>query len=120
MTDLSHVYQQDLQVDPTGDLALAFGAQAGQQRVIRRLLTGPGDYHWHRGYGAGLGAFVGQPVRQGQIAGVVRAQMAKETAVSQSPRPKVTIAQADTTVTVSVQYVDAQTGADVQFAQRIT
>ena len=31
MTDLSHVYQQDLQVDPTGDLALAFGAQAGQQ-----------------------------------------------------------------------------------------
>ena len=61
MPDLAHEFGADLQAGPTGDLALADGAALGRQRVLRRLLTNPGDYIWHPTYGAGLARFVGHP-----------------------------------------------------------
>ena len=65
---------------PTGDLA-GDGAALTQQRVLRRLLTNPGDYIWQLGYGAGLGQFVGRPGVPAAIAGVAGAQILLEAAV---------------------------------------
>ena len=54
-----------LRAGAAGDLAPAAGTLRGQQRVLRRLLTNPGDYIWQPGYGAGLGQFVGKPASAG-------------------------------------------------------
>jgi hypothetical protein len=72
--DLSHQWASDLSIGPTGDLALASGSMLGQQRVLRRLMTNPGDYIWQLGYGAGLGQFIGQPTNASQIQAVIRSQ----------------------------------------------
>jgi hypothetical protein len=82
-----------------------------QQRVLRRLLTNPGDYIWQLGYGAGLGQFVGQPGAPALISGVTRTQMALETSVAATPAPSITaIAGDDGTVALSVTYADAVSG----------
>ena len=62
--------------------ASATGPLLGQQRVLRRLLTSPGDYIWQLDYGAGLARFIGQPVNPLQIKAVIRSQIFKEAAVA--------------------------------------
>jgi hypothetical protein len=121
MGDASQEWGSDLWTGPTGDLAIASGSTLGQQRILRRLLTNPGDYLWHLDYGAGLGAFVGQTVSANEIAAVIRAQIFNETSVSQSPEPQITVSLPDPpgsgTVFVQIQYTDAQSNAlqTVQF-----
>jgi hypothetical protein len=110
MVDLVLQVGGDLSVGPTGDLALADGALLTQQRVLRRLLTNPGDYIWQLSYGAGLGQFVGQPSAPAAIAGVTRAQLLQEAGVAPSPPPVVTsTAGNDGTVTTTLIYTDAAT-----------
>jgi phage baseplate assembly protein W len=110
MADLGLAFGGDLAIGPTGDLALADGAALSQQRVLRRLLTNPGDYIWQLAYGAGLGQFVGQPGAPNILAGLVVRQMRNETGVGLSPAPKVTAAAGiDGSVTMSVSYTDAAT-----------
>jgi hypothetical protein len=111
MVDLALQYGGDLSVGPTGDLALADGPVLTQQRVLRRLLTNPGDYIWQVSYGAGLGQFVGQPGAPAAIAGVTRAQLLQEAGVAPSPPPVVTSTVGnDGTVTTALVYTDAATG----------
>lgn len=111
MADLALQVGGDLAVGPTGDLGLADGPILTQQRVLRRLLTNPGDYIWQLGYGAGLGSFVGQPGAPAAIAGVVRVQLLQEAAVAPSPSSVVTSVPGDDgTVTTSLTYTDASTG----------
>ncbi len=111
MADASHQYGADLTTGPTGDIACVSGVTLGQQRVLRRLLTNPGDYIWDLGYGAGLGRFVGQPADAAQIAAVVRGQIFKEAAVARRPEPVIDVA-ADVagTVSVHIRYADAESG----------
>jgi len=111
MADLALLFGGDLAVGPTGDIALVDNADLTQQRVIRRLLTNAGDYIWQLGYGAGLAQFVGQPGAPAVIAGVVRAQMLREAAVSTKPAPSVAVDAADDgSVNLTIKYADAQTG----------
>ena len=111
MPDLSHAFGEDLAVGPTGDLALVSGAERGRQRVLRRLLTNPGDYIFQPAYGAGLARFVGRPVSAAQIRAVVRSQIFKERAVARSPEPDIAVdAGADGRVFVAIRYADAQSG----------
>ncbi|MCB5944113.1 hypothetical protein [Acidocella sp. KAb 2-4] len=111
MADLALQFGGDLAVGPTGDLLLSDGAALTQQRVLRRLLTNPGDYIWQLSYGAGLGQYVGQPGAPAAIAGVARTQVLREAAVAASPAPRVTVAaQADGTVNLSLNYTDAAAG----------
>jgi len=111
MADLWHQFGSDLMVGATGDMAAATGALAGQQRVLRRLLTNPGDYIWQPGYGAGLGQFVGSPASAAQIRAVVRSQIFKEAAVARTPEPIVDVtADASGTVYVYLRYADAASG----------
>jgi hypothetical protein len=111
MADLSLQFGGDLSIGPTGDVAVADTQALTQQRVLRRLLTNPGDYIWQLTYGAGLGQFVGRPGVSALVSGVIRTQMQLEPQVMQSPAPSVSASASDDgTVAVSVNYVDAVTG----------
>jgi phage baseplate assembly protein W len=111
MTDLAHVFGFDLQIGPTGDLAVVSGPVLGQQRVLRRLLTNPGDYIWQLDYGAGLGQFVGQPAQALQIRAVIRSQIFKEVVVARTPEPVIGVqVNDDSEVFVQIRYEDANTG----------
>jgi len=114
MYDLALQWGGDLATGPTGDLALVSGSLLGQQRVLRRLMTNPGDYIWQLGYGAGLAQFIGQPSNISQIEAVIRSQIFKESAVARTPEPNISI-QIDPsggtgTVYVQILYVDAPSG----------
>ena len=111
MNDLFQQWGNDLAVDARGDFALASGALRVQQQVLRRLLTNPGDYIWQPQYGAGLARFVGQPANPLQIQAVIRAQLAKESAVAQMPAPSVEVSY-DTlgAIAVMISYVDTASG----------
>ncbi len=112
MPDLSHLYGADLALDATGDLATVDATALGQQRVLRRLLTNPGDYLWNPAYGAGLGQFVGQPANAARIRSVIRSQIFQEAAVARTPEPTIDVAVAPNgAVTVAILYADATTGA---------
>ena len=82
MPDLSQEWSSDLALGPTGGLALTSEADLTRQRLLRRLLTNPGDYHWHPDYGAGLGRFVGSPVVPAAIQGLVQSQALAEPTVA--------------------------------------
>lgn len=112
MTDLSHQWGSDLVLSPSGSLGLADGPKLGLQRVLRRLMTGGGEYIWNPTYGAGLPAAVGQPTNAPRIRAVVFAQMLQEAEVAKSPAPTVTVTTDNAgTVFAEVTYADASTGA---------
>jgi phage baseplate assembly protein W len=111
MPDISHQYGDDLVVAAGGDLATVAAVTLGRQRVLRRLLTNPGDYLWNPNYGAGLGRFVGQPANAARIRSVIRSQIFQESAVARSPEPVIDVAVTpDGAVTVAIRYADAATG----------
>ena len=47
LADLNHYIGGDLSASNTGDLSSAPGLLRSQQRILRRLLTNPGDYIFH-------------------------------------------------------------------------
>lgn len=111
MPDLSHLYGNDLVVAAGGDLATVDKTILGQQRVLRRLLTNPGDYLWNPGYGAGLAQFVGQPASAARIRSVIRSQIFQESVVARTPEPVIDVqASPNGTVTALVSYADSTTG----------
>ncbi len=111
MADAALVFGGDLTIGVSGDLALASGEGLTQQRVLRRLLTNPGDYIWQLSYGAGLGQFVGVAGGAGAIAAVARAQMLAEARVAPSPLSQITVDQSNPAgLTLSITYQDAITG----------
>ena len=111
MNDLLQQWGNDLAVDAHGDFALVSGALRSQQRVLRRLLTNPGDYIWQPSYGAGLAQFVGQPANPLQIEAIIRTQLLNEPAVAQTPAPSVTVSYDNLgTISVMLSYVDATNG----------
>jgi phage baseplate assembly protein W len=120
MPDLSHEFGADLEAGPTGDLAVAQGAAQGRQRVLRRLLTNPGDYIWQPEYGAGLGRFVGSPAAPERIRAVVRSQIFREPAVARSPEPVVEVqADGQGRVFVAIRYADADSGETQSLSFRV-
>ncbi len=111
MPDLSHAFATDLAISPNGDLATIQGPALGQQRVLRRLLTNPGDYIWNLTYGAGLASFIGQPTDIPRIRALIRSQIFKESAVARTPEPLIDVAPGPNgTVSVHIRYADTDTG----------
>ncbi len=115
MPDLSLQWGGDLSLSPTGDLALANGAELTRQRILKRLITNQGDYIWQPNYGAGLAGFVGQPTNLAGIAALIRSQIFKEPGVARTPEPSITVSPVQgngPTAGLSVQilYADATTG----------
>jgi hypothetical protein len=112
MADVFHQWGSDLVVGSTGDIGTIDGPPWGQQRVLRRLLTNPGDYIWQLDYGAGLARFIGRPASPLQIRAVIRSQIFKEASVACQPEPLINVqispGGASSTVYVYIRYVDAE------------
>jgi hypothetical protein len=110
MADLAHQFGEDLQLGPDGDLALSEGVRLGEERVLRRLMTAPGAYIWHIGYGAGLPLFVGEVANKPRIAAVTRTQMYLESRVARTPPPAIDVDMLSSgTLTLSIRYADVPT-----------
>ena len=114
MIDMDHYIGNDLSVGPTGDIAFVnnmVSSELGEQRILRRLLTNPGDYLWHLAYGGGLARMIGTIVSAATISGIIRGQLSKETAVSLSPAPAINVySNNNGLVSATIQYADAITG----------
>jgi hypothetical protein len=111
MADIAHQFGGDIMLAPNGDVALASATVLTQQRVLRRLLTNPGDYIWDVNYGAGLGNMVGQTVDAGRITAIIRAQMFQEATVARNPLPTVSVsAGTNGLVQAAIAYVDTTDG----------
>lgn len=108
--EISQTWGSDVDRTITGALATVTGTAQGEQRVLRRLLTNPGDYIWHLDYGAGLPRYVGRLNRPGEIEGVIRQQLTLEPIVAQTPPPVVQITSILNGIFVDVAWVDAVTG----------
>ena len=97
-------------IGATGDIGTVAGPLLGQQRVLRRLLTNPGDYIWQLDYGAGLARFIGQPINPLQIRAVIRSQIFKEATVARQPEPLIDVqvspGGAPGSVYVHIRYAD--------------
>ena len=91
MNDINHFYGNDLSASSTGDLALLDGGDVTVQRILRRLLTNPGDYVWHPDFGAGLPGYVGSTIEADKIQALVKAHILKEDAVARLPMPTIGI-----------------------------
>jgi len=121
LSDLSQYVGGDLAPSSTGDLQPAGGVLRGQQRVLRRLLTNPGDYIFHPDYGAGLPEWVGQPLDVARLTALVRGQILLEDAVAKTPAPVIAVTPVPVSggggVFVRIQYIDAASGqsATLQF-----
>ena len=121
MTEISHRWGADLGLSASGDLALASGAEAAEQRILRRLLTNPGDYIWHPDYGAGLGRFVGQPADPQRIAAVARRQVLLEDSVARIPEPRVSVRVERTgEVLLNIEWTFAESGQRVSTSATVT
>jgi phage baseplate assembly protein W len=111
LSDAALLWGSDLSFDSTGDIGLASDAALGQQRVLRRLLTNPGDYIWQLDYGAGLAQYVGQPVNPAAIKATIRSQIFQEQAVARLPEPTIDVqGAADGSLYVYILYTDSLTG----------
>ena len=111
VADLAHSFGADLQIGPSGDLALVAGDLKTQQRVLHRLLTSQGTYIWQLTYGAGLPGLVGGIASQQRIAAIIRAQMGYEAAVAATPEPTVVLtAEGFGVVSATITYTDATSG----------
>jgi phage baseplate assembly protein W len=111
MWDAALIWGGDLSISATGDLSIASGSDLGQQRVLRRLLTNPGDYIWQPTYGAGLGQFVGQADAGPAASGLIYTQIYRESAVARQPVPQVVANLADAgSMAIDIKYADANSG----------
>lgn len=112
MQDAALLWGGDLSAGSTGDLALVNGTALGQQRVLRRLLTNPGDYIWQLEYGAGLARFIGQPCNIAAIKATIRSQIFMESSVARLPEPDIDVQSGqDGSVYVYIRYVDSSSGS---------
>ena len=100
-------------VGSSGDLLSIDGLDRGRQRIIRRLLTNPGDYTWHPDYGAGLGRLVGETRNRYAIESRIRSQIMQEACVARTPLPVITSSPIPDGLFVSIVYTDTEAGQQV-------
>ncbi len=105
--EIAHDWGGDLQLSTTGDLGAVSLVERSKQRVIRRLMTNPGDYIFHPDYGAGLGRLVGQNVDLAKATALITGQMLLEDSVSQSPAPTVKVTSIPQGMAVQINYTTA-------------
>lgn len=112
ISDLFQFVGNDLSTSAQLDLQTVSGTLMGQQRILRRLITNPGDYVFQPEYGAGLAGKIGSPLDLPGLTALVTSQVLLEQAVAQSPPPVVSVTQAadNVSILVNVQYTDAPSG----------
>jgi len=117
LSDLYHYFGTDLSPSNTGDLLTVTAITRGQQRVLRRLLTNPGDYIFQPEYGAGLAQWIGANADLAAMRALIRGQMLLEPSVAVQPEPDVSVLpianQAGGGFAVAISYTDAPSGEPV-------
>jgi hypothetical protein len=111
LADAYHYFGNDLIISASGDILVTSNSDTETtQRVLRRLLTNPGQYIWNLSYGAGIPARVGTPTAATAISAIITQQMQLEAGVAQSPPPTVSVtATATGYMFANVSYTDAVT-----------
>lgn len=107
MNDLYQYFSQDIAVSSTGDFQTVDGVTRGQQRVLRRLLTNPGDYIFHPEYGAGLPKMVGETLDIQKIKALIRGQILLEPSVAKTPEPEIEVTPISGGLSCAIRYADA-------------
>ena len=120
MTDAFLYFGSDLSLSATGDLLLADGLDESTQRVLRRLLTNPGDYLWQPEYGAGLPSYIGKPLDQAGLTALIKAQMYLEADVSHDPEPQVAVQPIPNGISVQISYMSVDTGQPAYLSFDVT
>lgn len=113
MKDLNHYAGDDLSLSPTGSLSTVEGIERGKQRILRRLITNPGDYLFHTEYGAGLGRYVGALTNIPEAIALTRGQVLLEECVAKKPAPVISISTNNDTLSANIRYTDFATGEPV-------
>jgi hypothetical protein len=113
MPDIAHVYGGDLAVSANGDLLLTDSVDLSNQRILRRLLTNPGDYIWHPEYGAGLPKMIGMPIDVDSVKAIIVSQIFLEATVQRSPQPIITVQSFPNGMFVQITYTEADSGQTV-------
>lgn len=103
--DVSHFWGSDINVSQTGDMARVEGVERSKQRVLRRLMTNPGEYSFHPEYGGGIPARIGTILNLAEVGAAIRKQMELEDSVSQADPISVDVQQITNGVAVSLAYV---------------
>lgn len=107
--DLNHTLGFDLSLDATGDLQAVSHLEHSQQRILRRLLSNPGDYLFHLDYGTGLPSQVGERVDSRKIQAMIQTQLGQEASVAAQPVPEVIVMPIRDGVSVQLHYWEAET-----------
>lgn len=118
MTDLALEWNDDFQIDSTGDLATVDGDNEVRQRLERRLFTSVRGYVWHLDYGAGLPQKIGSVLSVSDIKSVCTAQLALEASVAPNPPAILTVNASPndpSIIVIGIQYWDALLGVSVSF-----
>jgi len=118
--DLYQWWGSDIQVSPSGDIAPVDGLDRGNQRVLRRLLTSPGDYLWHSDYGAGLGKMVGKTTDVNTINALINSQIMAESCVAKNPLPQIHVAPITNGIYINIKYTNSETGSQSTLAFDVT
>jgi len=125
ISDVSQFWGQDLSLSNTQDLQLVSDTTLGQQRVLRRLLTNPGDYIFQPDYGAGLLKFVASTTDVAAISALIRSQMLLESCVAKDPAPQITVGNLPNSsdgsaLLITIVYTDATTGSSQTLSFSLT
>lgn len=110
MADANHIFGGDLVLAANGDLSTVTGVPLSRQRILRRLLTNPGDYLWAPDFGAGLPRFIGETVNPSRVTAVILAQLMLEPSVSRTPPPQVAVTAIPDGLFAQIQYTESATG----------
>jgi hypothetical protein len=105
LCDVSHLWGGDAFLSPTGDLARVTRTERSKQRVLRRLMTNPGEYLFHPTYGGGLPGLVGTNATALDVAAIIRDQLRLEPSVAQTPAPVIAVSSIPNGLAVIVNYV---------------
>lgn len=112
MADLNHYWGGDISAAPDCDLATVDGITLGIQRVIRRIMTCPGEDPFHPDYGAGIPQMIGGTYDVRVLGAKIRRQIFLERCVARTPPPVITVTPILNGVSVSLRYTD-------RFAQKL-
>ena len=120
MSDIAHYFSSDIGLGATGGVQVAEGTLESQQRILRRLLTNPGDYIWEPEYGAGLPRYIGEKLDIVALTALIRSQMYLEASVQQQPEPRITATPLQNGIYVRIVYVEATSGQPVTLNFEVT
>ncbi len=112
-----HWWGLDTQFTAAGDDASVTAIDEINQRIVRELLTPPGDYLFQPSYGAGLGSYIGQALSSDKFSAIkaaIRSIVAKEPDVQKQPGAQIAFQNdASGLAAVQILYTYAPTGQAV-------